>query len=541
MNMPLGLHPSTLARIRDGDFTGLSQDDLEVYNKIYGTNISINDQISHELEQVFEMTLTPEQEAFNPADDVIANNTPITGGIYREEDTYLRLFNQGLLKQGSDPILDKVLQKHGLYQMPNTAQAPPQNTQAPAPQEDEGTPFDTFAEALGGAPIDPADLLQQTINAPLPGEAPKVSHTATGSQDSPNGWAEPDALNAGKQKQKRHRRTRAEIEADRAAAAAPQQVAPAAQETVAVVPDPPKPVVPVAPPAPEPTIPVEPIRVVDQEIPFHVPVTQEVKKGDPGWTEYVLSLLTPDEIYLDKKSGEKRMKHAGLRRLVEHLIGPIVDTSVEMLTSPVIDNNMLCVVGVNVRVKVTNPSHPAYRDQDAKSVVISWSDVGDSFWNENETAIPLFMHPVASATTAAQTRCFRNLLGLGSGAYSQEECGGSTPMSVRKAHNPDNVQAVPSDSPIQQAQINHIRNTCTNWGVDVNVVIKDVLGQGNLEHLTFSEGRQLQTVVNDFNNNSELIEKYKNLGQRQPTGGRRSTTRQPTSRVDVDDINNINY
>ncbi len=147
----------------------------------------------------------------------------------------------------------------------------------------------------------------------------------------------------------------------------------------------------------------------DEDLTFDEPVADEEEAAevvpchtDPEWTKYALGLLIKREKV--EKDGQIAPRTVGLRRLVALLIGPIVDTDVKVIQCPSPDNDQRATV--EVRVTACN----GVRD-------VSSSDAADVVWSN--TPSPFCKHPVASASTKAEGRALKRLLGLN--CYTAEE------------------------------------------------------------------------------------------------------------------------
>ncbi len=553
--MAVRLHPKTVEKIQSGDLTDIDQHTIDAYNETYGAKIVLDTPIDMvELENTFDMQLTPEQESFSPADDVIKEDVIIIGGLYRNEETYLKLFNSGLLEQGSDPVLDRVLRKHGLYKL----DAKLVKKQQPKDDSEQSPPFDVddnsnedisepyindrknsesvvdaidafnsskgsftdalnaFNEVMNSDESDASEILSQVNNAVIPEDTPK--QPIDNMDDAEEIIDKQDEVE--KPKRRRRRTSMAKNTIDTTGTVKENGVVDIISSPQIIS----EPAIEIANTIPEPIIEIKPAKIIQEVNITNIknevktqPITNEQpdipKRGDQGWTQYVMSLLNPGE-YIDiqdRGRTDRRPRHAGLRRLVELLIGPIVETRNTIQCTPCKDNKYLTAVESTITVSVQNDSHPAYEQEinQEKYSTITWSDIADSFHNNDETSQALLLHPVASTTTAAQTRCFRNLLGL-VGIYSSEECGGSKPTEEQRAFNPDSPLVMPNEKGnVQPSQIRFIKSQCMTYSVDPIIVTSDILNKDieSLDELTFGEARTVMSVVNEFAHKG-LPEKY---------------------------------
>lgn len=115
----------------------------------------------------------------------------------------------------------------------------------------------------------------------------------------------------------------------------------------------------------------------------------------PGWTDYVLSLMRPDELV------DGHPKVDGLRRIVEQLMGTVLAVKTQVHQTPCPDNNWHATVLVTVIL-------------DGQEVDAA-ADAGG-----NNTPPVFAKHPVATAESRAEGRAYRKLLRL-SNVISAEE------------------------------------------------------------------------------------------------------------------------
>jgi len=168
-----------------------------------------------------------------------------------------------------------------------------------------------------------------------------------------------------------------------------------------------------------------------QESPAYDPGV--VYYGQPGWTNYILNCLSPESEKIIDKKGLPRPKCMGLRRMVEQHIGPILQTKMKIVATPTRENCGAWAIQAKVTIKVTNKCHPA------NGSLVEWTDIANSFASMDGQSDIVTLNPVASAYTAALSRCFRSLLGL-SGVYSSEEM--EEKGKPQKSHAPDNQVAM---------------------------------------------------------------------------------------------------
>ncbi len=119
------------------------------------------------------------------------------------------------------------------------------------------------------------------------------------------------------------------------------------------------------------------------------------KRTDPEWHDYVMGHFVEDEMINGKPNS------AGLRRVFELLIGIPTSITTRVIQSPNTSNDNHAVVEVNV----------SYYDKSSASYLLTTiSDAADVFIGN--TAEPFYRHSVATASTIAESRCYRKALRL---------------------------------------------------------------------------------------------------------------------------------
>jgi len=225
--------------------------------------------------------------------------------------------------------------------------------------------------------------------------------------------------------------------------------------------------------------------------------------GLPGWTEFILSQLIPKTECIIK-DGSIIPRNNGLRRMVTEHIGPIVATECDVVGVPTRENCGLWAVRAMVKVRIDNSDHPLfipYPNPDGTpgkigTSVQKWSDVSSVFASMSGQSDVVTLNPVASAYTAALSRCFRQILGL-VGVYASEEL--EDKGKPTKYHNPDGEPNVEQNNrPISDKQISMIENLCSTYNCDPIKITRNVLGRkiNSLDELSFQEGKAVQAEVN---------------------------------------------
>lgn len=137
------------------------------------------------------------------------------------------------------------------------------------------------------------------------------------------------------------------------------------------------------------------------------------------WHNHVMSQFTDDELFKGKKEGDVMPRIFGLRRLVNTLIGEIVDNSVKVIASPCVDNQYTAVIEshITIRLNEEEDSFGGYKQK-------RYSDVADC--SSHNTSHPYNLHLTSTAASKAESRNLRKILGL-RGIISAEEFVNSAP------------------------------------------------------------------------------------------------------------------
>jgi hypothetical protein len=231
----------------------------------------------------------------------------------------------------------------------------------------------------------------------------------------------------------------------------------------------------------------------------------EPEYGSWEWTPFIMSKLLPGIESVEDKKGQKYPKCMGLKRLLEKYVGPILDVQNQVLVTPNRDNHGIYVVQVTVKVLVNNKTHPTYgmivnpATGEIEPMVIEWSDVSQTWANDEGQSAIVTQNPIASCSTKALSRCLRSLLGL-SGVYTSEEM--TDVGKPLKSHDPDSRPSMENLSgDIKPSQIRFITNICDKYEVDILKVIRDILQDDHIESLneiSAQEGKKVQIAVNEL-------------------------------------------
>lgn len=177
--------------------------------------------------------------------------------------------------------------------------------------------------------------------------------------------------------------------------------------------------------------------------------------GEEGWSEYVMRQFADDE--LEKGSP----KCVALGRVVGQLIGPVVSRLITSNIGPDKDNLGTATIVKRITVKVNNPGHPLFGE------LLVEEEIGDC--NIRNTDAPFHQYPSATASTRAEARAYRKLLGL-QGVVAAEE--------ISKVAEEEDA-GWSGNSPIAEQQINVMDMLCKR----LNMSVMEFVNSGKMNYL----------------------------------------------------------
>jgi hypothetical protein len=216
---------------------------------------------------------------------------------------------------------------------------------------------------------------------------------------------------------------------------------------------------------------------------------------DPEWHNYVMSKFTENELV--EINGEKYPNCYGLRRVVELLIGDIVESKpTNLIMSP--DSNGTTPGRVTCIYEVT------VRDHDTGALK-KYGDVAEVF---SLNCDDLFLaYPAATAVTRAEGRCLRKLLKVRCVAAEELTRNKNVGEAVRAV-----INSAPTDGtyqeedPISGAQIKAMISRCDLLSIDLMKFIN--AGEktyAKLEDVRKKVAIKMIGLLNDYQNNSKPI------------------------------------
>jgi|688.fasta_scaffold01387_24 hypothetical protein len=215
----------------------------------------------------------------------------------------------------------------------------------------------------------------------------------------------------------------------------------------------------------------------------------------PEWHDYVMTKFTSGELI--EINGDKYPNCYGLRRVVELLIGKIVDSRpVNMIISP--DSTSNNPGRVTVVYEIVVRSHET-------GETIRYGDIAEVFSINTDD---LFMaYPGATAATRAEGRCLRKLLKVRCVAAEELTRNKDVGKAVR-----DMIKTSPTngsyqeEDPISGAQTTLLTNKCKEMNIDVLKFIN--IGEKTytkLNDVSKKTAINMIKLLNDYQNNSKPI------------------------------------
>lgn len=233
-----------------------------------------------------------------------------------------------------------------------------------------------------------------------------------------------------------------------------------------------------------------------------IPTTNKIEVADdrpdqldPEWHDYVVSQFQDYELV--EINGEKYPNCYGLRRVVELLIGDIVESKpTNLIISPDSTGNnpgrVTCIYEVTIRDHNTG-------------ALKKYGDVAEVF---SLNCDDLFLaYPAATAVTRAEGRCLRKLLKVRCVAAEELTRNKDVGKAVREV-----IKSAPTDGeyqeqdPISGAQIKLLTNKCREMNIDVLKFIN--LGEktyARLEDVKKKVAINMIKLLTDYQNNSKPI------------------------------------
>ncbi len=224
------------------------------------------------------------------------------------------------------------------------------------------------------------------------------------------------------------------------------------------------------------------------------------KMGSPGWQEYVLDHLTPDE--WSEKNGKKFPRAAGLRRITSIICGPIVSSGPIQAWPPV--GNFKCATilyGVSIQWTLGMKVPEWLSEQDINNMSIpvrTFSEIADC--TLENTPAPYNLHLSATAASKAEGRVFKKILQLN--IATAEEM---SELAEPEKFTITTVDTATFDTDmISPNQMSMISTLATRLELDVEKALKENGFPSTLQSLTRGQAAQMMIVLNRYQTNTQV-------------------------------------
>lgn len=205
--------------------------------------------------------------------------------------------------------------------------------------------------------------------------------------------------------------------------------------------------------------------------------TPTPRRIDPEWNDYVMSHFVDDELIDGKPNA------SGLRRVFEKLIGIVTAVDVNVIQPPNPENDNHAVVSTQLTYFSLQNGLGTIRVSDAADVFIG------------NTAEPFYRHPVATAATIAESRCYRKELRLRTISSEENQAPKGEQAEIQKI-----MESAPQlATPIQK---NTIEKLCKVVGIkNVDKLLAVVLGAEPIKtmgSISEEEGKKVLRMLNKY-------------------------------------------
>jgi hypothetical protein len=204
-------------------------------------------------------------------------------------------------------------------------------------------------------------------------------------------------------------------------------------------------------------------------------ITKTPVKGHPDWNDYVLTQLKQEELMDGNPTTD------GLRRLVELLLGPIVESDSDVYQCPNKDNSYTAVVKHTIEVK--------FRSDDSSRRFSGVADV-----NHRNTDAPFSAFAVATADTRAEGRALKRALGI------------KKVTAEETAQTVIDDPTVEEDTRIKDVQIKSLATVCKRLNVNVQKYVNSGSREYNsIKNVQYKTALEMIKKLNQYQQNMNAI------------------------------------
>lgn len=186
-------------------------------------------------------------------------------------------------------------------------------------------------------------------------------------------------------------------------------------------------------------------------------------RTSPEWSDYVMSLMTPDELDKDKP------RVHGLRRVAKIICSEDdIGTNATLLDVPSEVNGRRYVAQYTLEIhgKV-------------------WQDIGDCACGDS-----FAQYPAALATTRAEARVYRKMLGVN--VCSAEEIRADEEVKAEKTWTPDVEPEYITDT-----QKNYMNTICKKLKINLTDVLEEIGVSGPMNKISNEKAKEIISTLNE--------------------------------------------
>jgi hypothetical protein len=221
--------------------------------------------------------------------------------------------------------------------------------------------------------------------------------------------------------------------------------------------------------------------IVEDTVQQLEPEEEKMNPTNPGWTQYVLSEMQPDERVNNAPTTD------GLRRVTERLLGRIISSKTIVLDCPRVENERRATVQVSLCISCYD---------ETMGGLIEVDGTADVYWGNTDK--PFRNYPVATAETRAEGRALRRALRLTKVLVAEEISG--------NVADHDYEEAPRSEGCITEVQERFIDVMCKRLDIDLRKAVELLFPTvDGVRNLKFSDFEKLQSQLTDYQRDTASI------------------------------------
>lgn len=228
---------------------------------------------------------------------------------------------------------------------------------------------------------------------------------------------------------------------------------------------------------------------------------QEEKRvviGSPEWEDYVLSLLTSNEV--EVKDGKKYPKANGLRRVAQNVLGAIIESGPIQVFPPADGGPGRATVIYEVAIEWKYDTREVYSDNDIVNYeprIRRFRAAADCWLGNSPDKYAI--HPVATAETKAEGRALKRALCLSLSTAEEVDNDKNATEVIRESVVKETKAEWNGEEKIQLNQVVSITKMCDRLKIDISKLINEMFPEKfNLDDLSKANGAQLMVRLNKY-------------------------------------------